>query len=272
MSRKEVIRTTLDDLRLDLYVPSNLATYRHSWVTKRHRHADHELHLILRGTCDVDVEGTVYALRAGQGILILPDKFHNPISYSPDFDKLILDLFPVSGCLVPEPNAPCMVLDFPPAAAFLADELLAEHASPGPFHQKMTHCLLTQLTIHLLRLLGAADTETAAAINSDLRVDVIDSFFANCLRPNATKEELCARLHLSPRQLHRFLEKRYGMSFREKLISSRMTHAGWLLRHTEQSVQQIAHQVGYTSVPAFSRGFVRFHNCTPQQFRKQAAK
>ena len=271
MPRKEVIRTTINDIRLDLYVPSNFISYRHTWVAKRHCNADHELHIVLHGSCCVDVEGTEHTLHAGQGILILPDKFHNPVSYSSDFDKLVLDLFPASGQLVSDPNASCVVLDFPPATAFLANELLTEHTNPAPFHQKMVHFLLGQLTIHLLRLLGAADTESATAINSDLRVDIIDSFFANCLRENVTKDLLCAQLCLSPSQLHRFLQKRYGMSFREKLISTRMTHAGWLLRNSELSVQQIAHQVGYTSVPAFIRCFSQFHNCSPNRFRARQA-
>lgn len=265
--RRELIRTTLGNIHLDLYAPSNRTTYRHVWNTKRHSHADYEFHMILQGSCSVDVEGTVYPLHAGQGIFILPDKFHKPLSHSADLDKLVLDLFPTSGSLVPDPNVPCVVLDLPPATTFLANELLAEDTTPGTFHQKMVHCLLTQLAIHLLRLLGTTDTEPATAINSDLRVDIIDSFFVNHLSENATKQDLCEKLPLSPRQLHRFLQKRYGMSFREKLISTRMTHAGWLLQNTDLSIQQIALQVGYASVPAFVRCFSRFHNCSPNRFR-----
>lgn len=267
--RKEVIRTDLGSIHLELYAPSNRTAYRHIWNTERHCHADYELHMILQGSCSVDVEGTVFTLHAGQGIFILPDKFHKPLSHSSDLDRLVIDLFPTSGCLVSDPDVPCVVLDLPPATAFLANQLLDEDTAPGSFHQKMVHCLLTQLAIHLLRLLGTADAETDTAVNSDLRVDIIDSFFVNHLSEHVTKLDLCSNLHLSPRQLHRFLEKRYGMSFREKLISTRMTHAGWLLRSTEQSVPEIAHQAGYSSVPAFTRSFVRFHGKTPQQFREQ---
>ena len=58
-----------------------------------------------------------------------------------------------------------------------------------------------------------------------------------------------------------------GMSFQEKLVATRMTHAGWLLQNTELSIQQIALQVGYASVPAFIRCFSQFHNCSPNRFR-----
>ena len=185
---------------------------------------------------------------------------------------MVLGFFPVKGCLIPDTDTACLVLDFAPAATALAGELMDEYANPGAFHQKLVHSMLEQLTIRFLRELGAADTEAALAVGSDLRVDVIDGFFTDFLAKNVTKEDLADRLHLSSRQLNRFLQKRYGMSFREKLLRARMLHAGWLLQHTEQSVRQIAPQVGYTSMPAFVRSFTRFHNKTPLQFREQGEK
>ncbi|MBE6957396.1 MAG: AraC family transcriptional regulator [Ruminococcaceae bacterium] len=270
MSRKEIIQTSFGNIRLELFVPARaLLTSGHIWRVGRHRNADYELHIVRRGTCRVDVEGTVYTLHAGQGILIPPDRFHTPVDYSPDFLRMVVDLFPVSGRLLPDPSVPCVVLDFPSSTLPLLEELMDEFANPGPFHQKMLYFLLSHLTLRLLRLLGVTDADAVTPSNSDLRVDVIDSFFANSLRENVTKDDLCARLHLSPRQLHRFLQKRYGMNFREKLVSTRMTHAGWLLRNTDLPIQQVALQVGYTSVPSFSRSFTQFHSLPPKQFRQQ---
>lgn len=270
MAKKEIIQTSLGDIVLELHIaPNSILISRHAWQTNRHSNVDHELQLIVSGTCSVEVEGTVYDLHAGQGILVLPGKFHKPISHSQDFDKLLFGFFPIAGNPVPDGDAPCIVLDFSPSTVTLARELMDEYADPGPFHRKMTHSLLDQLAIRLLRKLGTTDEEGVPAVGVDLRVDVIDGFFADFLADNVTKEDLAARLHLSSRQVNRFLQKRYGMSFREKLFSTRMQHAGWLLQHTRLSIQQIAPQVGYTSVPAFIRSFTRFHNRTPQQFREQ---
>ncbi|MBQ3135662.1 MAG: AraC family transcriptional regulator [Oscillospiraceae bacterium] len=271
MAHKEFVRTAFGDIRLELYVPARaLLASAHTWAVGRHRNADYELHIVRQGTCNVDVEGTVYSLHTGQGILIPPDRFHTPVNYSADFQRMVVDLFPVSGQLLPDPDVPCVVLDFPTSTLALLEELMEEFAHPGPFHQKMLYFLLSHLTLHLLRLLGVADADSTPVMNSDLRVDVIDSFFANSLQEDVTKADLCALLHLSPRQLHRFLQKRYGMNFREKLVSTRMTHAGWLLRNTGLSIQQVALQVGYTSVPSFSRSFCQFHGSPPKQFRDRS--
>lgn len=273
MAKKEIIQTSLGDIVLELHIASHaLLATRHVWQTNRHSNVDHELQMVLSGCCSVEVEGTVYDLCAGQGILILPGKFHKPISHSDDFDKLLLGFFPVKGNPTPNRDTPCIVLDFSPSTVTMARELLDEYAAPGPFHQKMTHSLLDQLTIRLLRRLGTVEPEVLPVVGADLRVDVIDGFFADFLADDVTKEDLAARLHLSSRQVNRFLQKRYGMSFREKLTSTRMQHASWLLHNTEQTVQQIAPQVGYASVSAFIRSFVRFYGKSPLQFRKQPNK
>lgn len=270
MPKKEIIRTTLGGTTLELHVSLHaiLAT-RHQWETNRHSNVDYELQMIANGICSVEVEGTVYDLHAGQAILILPGKFHKPLSYSSDLDRLVVGYFPLAGQFIPDENVPCVVLDFSTSTTMLARELMDEYETPGPFHQKMTHSMLEQLTVQVLRKLGITDTQAVPVVNTDLRIDVIDGFFADYLAENVTKEDLAARLHLSSRQLNRFLQKRYGMSFREKLFTSRMQHAGWLLRHTGQPIRQIAPQVGYTSVPAFIRSFTRFHDKTPQQFREE---
>lgn len=273
MAKKEIIQTSLGDLVLELHIaPNSILQTRHNWQTNRHSNVDHELQMILSGSCSVEVEGVVYDLCAGQGILILPGKFHKPVSYSEDFDKLLFGFFPIKGSIGSDWSTPCVVLDFTPSTITMARELMDEYAEPGPFHQKMTHSLLDQLAIRLLRTLGTADAASVPVVGADLRVDVIDGFFADFLADDVTKEDLAERLHLSSRQVGRFLQKRYGMSFREKLFNTRMLHAGWLLRHTELSVRQIAPQVGYTSLPAFVRSFTRFHGKTPQQYRDQEKK
>lgn len=270
MPKKEIIKTTLGNTSFELHIsPRALLSTRHEWVTNRHSNVDHELHMVVDGSCRVEVEGAAYDLHAGQAILILPDKFHKPLSFSPDFDRLTLGFFPTTGRLIPDEDTPCVILDLSPTTTALARELMDEYASPGPFHQKMTHSLIDQMSIRLLRRLGVAEAQATHTVSVDLRIDVIDGFFADFLADNVTREDLASRLHLSSRQLNRFLQKRYGMSFREKLFSTRMQHAGWLLRHTALPVQQIASQVGYTSVPAFIRSFTRFHGKTPQQFREQ---
>ena len=51
----------------------------------------------------------------------------------------------------------------------------------------------------------------------------------------------------------------------------RMTVAGRLLRESELSAQLVSEEVGYQSVPAFSRAFSRSYGRTPGQYRRERA-
>ena len=159
MKKDEIIPFSFGELTFELHIsPERALRTRHVWVTPRHSNMDHELQLIVSGTCRVEVEDEVYDLHAGQGILILPGKYHKPIEHSQDFDKLILGFFPHKGCFVPDEDTACVVLDFSLTTTALARELMDEYAAPGSFHQEMAHSTLNQLTIRLLRRLGVADT------------------------------------------------------------------------------------------------------------------
>ena len=52
--------------------------YNHpeDYVFPGHRHDEWELNVILRGSMEITFEGDVYTLRAGNAIIIKPDKFH----------------------------------------------------------------------------------------------------------------------------------------------------------------------------------------------------
>ena len=96
-----------------------------------------------------------------------------------------------------------------------------------------------------------------------------DVFFEDHLTEGAYVEELAKELHLSRSQLNRFLKEQYGMSFREKLLQTRMDRASWLLRHTEKPVEEIAGEVGYRSESAFFQVFRKIFGQTPEKYRKQ---
>lgn len=82
-------------------------------------------------------------------------------------------------------------------------------------------------------------------------------------------EALAEELHLSRSQLNRFLKEQYGMTFREKLLRTRLDRASWLLRHTEKPVEDIVGAVGYSSESAFFQVFRKHFGMTPEKYRKQ---
>ena len=62
----------------------------------------------------------------------------------------------------------------------------------------------------------------------------------------------------------------YGISIGAYLKDCRMTKASELLVHTDQSVEEIAHAVGYSSSAGFIKAFRQKYQTTPLQFRTDA--
>jgi AraC-like DNA-binding protein len=82
--------------------------------------------------------------------------------------------------------------------------------------------------------------------------------------------ELAAMAHVSRATLSRKFTSLVGVSPAAYLTSWRMDLAAQRLRETEESAQDIAHAVGYTSEFAFSRAFSRSFHQPPRRYRESA--
>ena len=80
-------------------------------------------------------------------------------------------------------------------------------------------------------------------------------------------EELARRVDTTSRQLHRAFAARAGTSPAAFWRYLRLTHAQWLLLHTERAVTRIAHECGFADCAHFTRWFKRSYGETPHAFR-----
>lgn len=243
---------------------------RFSWDTQRHCNADYELHMILSGNCVMSVEDQEYALSAGNAIVILPGHYHQPLSISNAFQKLSVSFFPFSGKVKESihDTGAFSVVSLSDAMLQLAFQIIEESAKGLPFQRDLTGAMLTQLMVYMLRKLSVPESANAPELSNNWRIDVIDNFFSEDLT-YGTQMQLAEQLHLSRRQLSRVMQTHYGTSFREKLQSSRMNRAAWLLRTTDLTIAQVYSDVGYDSEAAFYQNFKSFFGMTPRQYRKK---
>jgi AraC-like DNA-binding protein len=78
--------------------------------------------------------------------------------------------------------------------------------------------------------------------------------------------------HLNRSHLSRVFAKVYGMSPRQYLSILQLRRAKELLIHTHKSVEQIAIELGFSSLSHFSRQFKRWTGISPQQFRSSLSR
>ncbi|AOT10816.1 GlxA family transcriptional regulator [Pseudoalteromonas luteoviolacea] len=82
-------------------------------------------------------------------------------------------------------------------------------------------------------------------------------------------EQLADIAHLSQRQLSRLFSVHLGISPREYLQHIRIGHAKQLLKHSNNSVEIVAQNCGYSSGRQFRRAFTQTTHMSPQQYRQQ---
>ena len=81
--------------------------------------------------------------------------------------------------------------------------------------------------------------------------------------------ELAALAHLSVSSFKRQFQQLYQCPPGQYFKQQRLQEAAHLLRHTQQSITQIAYAVGYTDPSNFSKAFAVSYQMTPTQYRQQ---
>lgn len=245
------------------------------WNTPRHSNTCYELHIILEGTCNLAFDAKSHDLTAGQAVFIAPNVFHAPGCVSETFCR-----FSLSFSLDRDLTDALQVVDrqgyffFEPGSQVvnLCRDILRELDSDVFLNRELVSALFSQLMILCLRMVRGEKAHVSNAnrpLTQDDEIERIDNFFASFPPEQQTREELAKYLHCSQRQLIRKMQALYGVSFREKLIASRMDLAKYLLRSTDKSVNEISTAVGYADNAAFFRIFRQHTGMTPAQYRKE---
>ncbi|BCJ97894.1 AraC family transcriptional regulator [Anaerocolumna chitinilytica] len=86
---------------------------------------------------------------------------------------------------------------------------------------------------------------------------------------NITVKELATRFHFNEDYFNRLFREKTGGTYLEYLQEVRLKHAHRLLRTTDESVEEIAEQVGYQNKGYFYKIFVDRYGMTPAKVRKK---
>lgn len=152
----------------------------------------------------------------------------------------------------------------------ILEKVIDEYQNPMLGYCKNIECLITQIIINLARCFqGKAIVQyrKAPANTSEKRRRTMDSFFRD-IDKSRKAEMLAKTLGVGLRQLERLMLQYYGMTFREKLIKTRMAVAEDLLQNTQMTVEEIAFKTGFSSASHLSRIFSSYNGIPPTIFRR----
>lgn len=145
--------------------------------------------------------------------------------------------------------------------------MLAEAHKESP---QATQIADYMLAIVLTELAGAIDqTPIHPQISKSIRaVAQAQHYIHSHYAEDITLRELSRTTFLSPFHLSRIFKSKTGYSPIQYLIHYRMEVAKRYLLTTSDTIDEIAHRVGYTSSPHFQNTFRKFTGMTAGQYRK----
>ena len=129
--------------------------------------------------------------------------------------------------------------------------------------------LFTLQLFHFNSLIPGSATTADNCITTrdrDALQAVKDYIDENFLNPNSL-ESLSKHFGLNEFKLKRGFKMLFETSPIRYLQHKRLTFALTLLRHTDKSIKEISHEIGYAHAANFTTAFVRAFGASPQQFR-----
>ena len=72
------ITVTVGKEQVQLRLNDRIYLYKDSWESKRHSNAEFELHMVLKGSCRLEIGSRAYLLTARSAVIVPPGQYHIP--------------------------------------------------------------------------------------------------------------------------------------------------------------------------------------------------
>ncbi|MGM9679981.1 MAG: helix-turn-helix domain-containing protein, partial [Eubacteriales bacterium] len=239
-----------------LYEQSRSGTQHYLYVSRSkdltfgdHMHSSFEFILVTDGILHASLLGKPYTLRAGQALLILPNRVHH--FSSPEGSENLTVIF--SPDYVSEFYAAVRSCDFRNPVFEYSDTDRILTLDP----ENIFHCM------GILYGICAAAYDACMPEVSEKRDDLLMSRVADYIRDHFQSDmSLCGMakdLGYNTCYLSDFINKNFGTHFRTLLNSYRIDYAMTLLRTTDLPITGIADRCGFSTIRSFNRAFCKIN-------------
>ena len=154
----------------------------------------------------------------------------------------------------------------------LVRRLVTELRTNDPGSRLCAESLATELAVHLIRNYSTATRAAADTFRMFPRYKLqrVTDYIQNNLREELTLDKISQTLLMSPYHFAHAFRQAVGLAPHRYVIKCRIDRAKSLLRETDLSVSEIAHQVGYPNQSHFSVAFHKVTGQTPRRYRSEA--
>ncbi|MDO4622385.1 MAG: helix-turn-helix transcriptional regulator [Eubacteriales bacterium] len=242
----------------------------------RHRHGngDWEMHYISGGIGKIEIEGNTFAVKKGDCFFVGPQIEHMQISdrREPMQEETVYFHFGEEVSFSEQKYICCENAEVSVGSIF--ERIFQEMEDKKNGYISYVGLLLEQLLLELVRCCEkqagfSSCTDTITMIDTGQMQDYLVEKAFLYDYADLSLEGLAAKVGLSARQMQRHLKECYNSTFVEMRRQARMEAAKLLLVHTDQSVYEIAAEVGYSTAEHFSAVFSAQTGCSPRTYRKK---
>lgn len=204
-----------------------------------HNHSYTEFHALLGGNARFKVGDSVYEIKSGDVFAIPCNTLHTCVYCSPQVRHFAFQI-----------DAP--VQSF--CSRHITEALLGSFFEHVSSLRSCDDCSKISAYISLICCDFYSENKLPATDINDVSY-IIYEFFSTRYRENVTLSDLAKVLHFSDKHTERLVIRYTGMTFKQKLVSHRMSIAKHLRMTTDMSLTDIARYVGYNSYSGFWKNF-----------------
>lgn len=146
--------------------------------------------------------------------------------------------------------------------------LKEEAMQSTPESPMVVSSLLNLILAEVSRAMSQNDRDTKGK-GIPLVADALAYIQAHCLSPISPRD-VAAAVHKTPAHMTAMLKKHTGFSAGQWITSGRLHEAARRLTHTEESLEEIAENVGWKDVTHFIRQFKKEKGITPAAWRARS--
>ncbi len=243
-----------------------------------HHHTFHEAYMVEAGKTEIECDGNVIELSAGDLFVIKSAISHRTLSCSHDFARFtlrfLIDSEEFTGKflkdylrIVPTSSERSEILD---AVRHLRGLYRRELDSFEYFRLKAYYCIIFSYILGPF-CISELDSKKERFSRLTLYSRIENYFVQNCER-QITLDSLASYLSYSKAQTGRILRECRGLSFSQILREVRIDKAKKLLCDTQLSINAIAAQCGYDTRQGFELMFGKTVGITPRAYREANTK
>ncbi len=227
--------------------------------------------LSINGILNMSIDGHVFRLEDGDGIVIFPFQHHYYLK--PDTEKLrwLLISFelPEDESLLPLRN---LAFRIPDNAWRIIEQLVEVAPIPDSPHSAVDAQLPHWVSLLLTILLTEIHDHSFAAQRRDLKQDIIYQV-THYVNQNISKKitigMIAKKVGMSESNLRRsFRKHNQGFSLGDFILKIRLSHAIRLFDNPAINISEIASECGFSSLYAFSRTFKKHFKQSPLNYRQ----